>query len=114
MKIEIGNKNLKDLTATELVEIAQIENVHLYFEYWDKMEVSDFSNTLFSDTLAVDFNQKKLDEPSFEKTIVFFFEFKKFSFHWHFKNDSNIRESKRIKLETIKYLINKGYDLPLY
>jgi len=115
MNIEIGNLKLKDLTAKNLMEIAEIENVHLYFEYWDKMEMLDFSNTMFSDTIVVDFYQKRLSDGIDGKTIVFFFNFKDLCFHWHFKdNERNTRESKRIKIETIKYLITKGFDLPLY
>ena len=115
MKIEIGNKNLSELTSENLMEIAEIEGVHLFLEYWDKMEMNDFSNTMFSDVLVVDFNQKRISDGFIGKTIVFFFHFKDLSFHWHFKNDeSNTRQSKRIKLETVKYLIKKGFDLPIY
>lgn len=113
--INIGSLSLKNLTPDQLMNIAEIEGVHLYFEVWDKMEMLDFSNTMFSDTLVVDFSQKKLSNISEKKTIVFFFNFKDFHFHWHFKNDErNTRESKRLKLESIKYLLDEGFDLPLY
>jgi len=113
-QITIGSKKLSDLSADNLVDIAKIEGVHLYFQSWKEIIVSDFSNTLFSDTLVVDYAQKKIDNEDFERTIVFFFNFKNFCYHWHFKGENNTRESRRLSIESLKYLIDNGFDLPLY
>lgn len=115
MEIEIGNKPLNKLSAENLLKIAKIEGVHLFFEYWGDFNLLEFDKKSFSDTYVIDFYQKRISDGLIGKTIVFFFDFGKFSFHWHFENiESQTRTSKRIKIETIKYLIQEGFDIPLY
>jgi hypothetical protein len=49
--------------------------------------------------------------------FVFFFRFNNFSFHYTIDYEKNKKQnlnSNRISLETIKYLISKGYDIPIY
>lgn len=115
-QITIGDINLKDLTPQHLLQLAEIEGVHLHFEFWDKIEMIDFSNKMFSDTLVVDFFQKKIENSEINgRAIVFFFHFEDFSFHWHFKdNHHKTEERKRLSLKSIKFLIESGYHLPLY
>lgn len=115
MNIEIGSKKIKDLTPENLIDIALIEGVHLVTEYWERPKMVDFTNTLFSDTLVIDFNQIRTKDGVIGKTIVMYFNFIRFSFHWHFEDEENKgRGTKYIKIQTIKYLIENGYDLPLY
>jgi hypothetical protein len=115
MKIEIGSKPLTELNAKNLMDIAKIEGVHLFFEHWGEIEFKEFDTYNFSKTYVVEFFQKRIKDDAFGKTIVFFFDLERFSFHWHFENEEKLfRESKRIKFETIKYLIKEGFDLPLY
>lgn len=113
--IEIGTANLKDLTKEQLIEIILIEGCTLHLDYWNQPVILDFNNKMFSDTLVIDFNQFRKEDNLQGRTIVFFFDFKDFSYHWHFKDDINsARRGHRIKMETIKYLIKKGFDMPLY
>lgn len=118
--IEIGTANLKDLTKEQLIEIILIEGCTLHLDYWKQPVILDFSNKMFSDTLVIDFNQFRKEDNLEGRTIVFFFNFKDFSYHWHFKGEedriytsSSIRRA-RVKMETIKYLIKNGFDVPLY
>jgi hypothetical protein len=117
LHIEIGDANLKDLTKEQLIEIILIEGCTLHLDYWKQPVILDFSNKMFSDTLVIDFNQFRKEDNLQGRTIVFFFNFKDFSYHWHFKGEendfSNTRRA-RVKMETIKYLIKNGFDVPLY
>ena len=112
-KIVIGNKELKNLSSQNLIDIAEIEGVHLFFEYWSDIELVGFDNTFTSNTMVVDFKQSKLDKPEFDITIVFFFDFENFQFHYHFKDKEDNRSPQRISIKTIKYLIDNGFYLPI-
>lgn len=114
-KIVIGNKNLSDLSAENLIDIAILEGVCSPLQFWNFPSVIEFNNTMFSDTLVVYFNQKKIHENRYGKTIVFCFNFVNFYFHWHFEHD-HIKTSKcsNVRMSTVKYLIDQQFDLPLY
>lgn len=115
MEIKIGNKPLKDLTSKNVLDIAIIEGVNLFFEYWGYPNILEYDTTTFSDTYVLDFFQERISDGVVGKTIVFFFCFRDMSFHWHFMNEQEAsRKSKRIKFETIRYLIKEGFDIPLY
>lgn len=119
LHIEIGDANLKDLTPEQLIQIILIEGCTLHLDYWKHPVILRFNNKLFSDTLVIDFNQFRKEDNLQGRTITFFFNFKDFHYHWHFKDEdvkgpiSNSRSS-RIKMETIKYLIKNGFNIPLY
>lgn len=115
MEIKIGNKPLKELSSKNLADIARIEGVHLALEYWGELKILEYDTTSFSDTYVLDFYQDRISDGVVGNTIVFFFCFRDMSFHWHYMNEqSAARKSKRIKFETIRYLIKEGFDIPLY
>lgn len=115
MIIKIGDKDISGLTPDNLIEIAKLEGVHCSFEYFSDLTYENFSNSLFSDTLVIDLKQYKISDPDIERVIVFFFNFKEFSFHWYFINDiDNMRHGRQIKMTTIKYLLEEGFNLPIY
>lgn len=118
--IEIGNIPLNNISVEDIIEILKIEGVHNVFEYkgekiWGLPTVVDFSNTLFSDTIVIDYQQKRISDGGDGKIIVFFLNHKDFSFHWHFKDDNNMTSrGARLRIASIKYLIGKGYNIPLF
>lgn len=114
MNIEIGTKNMSELTSENLIDIAKIEGVCNHTEHWGNPIITDFTNTMFSDTLVIDFHQERKADKSKGKTIVLYFNFRKFSFHWYFDGSPNESRTSKIKIETFKYLIEKGFNLPLY
>ena len=114
MNVEIGEKNIKDLTPENLIDILKIEGVCCHSEFWGNPIVTDFTNTMFSDTVVVDFHQERISDSFKGKTIIFFLNFTYFIFHWHFENEKDYSINSRLKIQTIKYLIDKGFDLPLY
>lgn len=118
--VEIGDIPIRDISEEDIVEIIKIEGVHNVFEYkgekiWGLPTVLDFSNTLFSDTIVIDYQQKRISDGFEGRIIVFFLNHKDFSFHWHFKDDDNmVSKGARLRIESIKYLISKGYNIPIF
>jgi hypothetical protein len=115
MNIKIGDKKISELTPTNLIDIAIIEGVILNLEYWKIPNIIEFDNSLFSDTIVITYVQSRKRDDMLGNAIVMFFNWETHSFHWHLENrerDSSI--SKNIGIETIKYLIHKGYDIPIY
>ena len=122
MIIEIGNKPLKEMVAEDLLQLVIIEGCCPFIEYecekiWSEPKITDFDNKLFSDTLVLDYNSYRIRDNYKSSDFTFFFDFKTFRFHYtvdYEKNKNQDSKSNRLKLESIKFLISKGYDVPLY
>lgn len=113
MNIEIGNRKLKDITQDELIEMCLIEGVHAFLDYWSKPIVTDFDNKMFSDTICIDYHSLRLEDKFKSMTIMFYFNYTDFRYHWHREGQEH-NTRKRLKIESIKYLLSKGFDLPIY
>jgi hypothetical protein len=118
MNLEIGNKSLKELTPEDLRQIVIIEGCSPSLEFWNEPIIIYFTNTMFKNTIVIDYlaHRKKDNLKSCEYT--FFFNFKDFRFHYvrdYEKGSPNYRQNgKRVSLSTLRYLIQKGFDVPLY
>lgn len=120
--IKIGNKPLRELTVEDLRQIVIIEGCCPVImrngkEIWDEPIVCDFNNTLFSDTIVIDYYSHRKSDNLKSCEFTFFFNFKDFSFHYerdYEKEDSDHQsKSKRVGLEVLRYLIRQGFDVPL-
>lgn len=122
MNVEIGNKPLKEMTAEDLIQLVIIEGCCPIMEFnkekiWSEPKVSDFDNKMFSDTLVIDYNSYRLIDNQKSSDYTFYFDFKGFDYHYtvDFENNKNQQGRRnRLKLESIKFLIDKGYDVPIY
>lgn len=118
--LKIGKTPVKEISQDDLLEICKIEGVHNVFDYngeqiWGQPTILDFSKTLFHDTIVIDYQQKRILDGIKGNVIVLFLNHEDFSYHWHFKGgEIRQKSSKRLKLESIKYLIDKGYKVPLF
>jgi len=112
--IKLGDKKLSELNIYNLIDIAIIEGICSSLEIWEFPHILYFSNMTILDTIVLQFHQKKKNEAYFGNTVVFSYNFKNFFFQWYLENNPNAKEIKNIGIETIKYLIEKKYDLPLY
>jgi hypothetical protein len=122
MIIEIGNKPLKEMSAEDLRQIVIIEGACPAIEYngeemWNEPVITGFDNTMFSDTLVLDYTSYRKRDGLKSADYSFFFDIKRFS--WHLSRDyektrKQDGEAKRVSIEVIKYLIAKGYDVPVY
>lgn len=122
MIIEIGNIPLKDITAEDLLQIVIIEGCCPVIKYnehdiWKQPVITDFNNTMFSDTIVLDYSSYRVADNIKSGEYVFFFNFKDFRFHYTKDYDQNKNQNpngNRVCFETIKFLINRGYDVPIY
>jgi hypothetical protein len=123
MIIEIGNKPLKEMIAEDLLQLVIIEGCSPVMEFnkekiWSEPKMSDFDNKMFSDTHVIDYNSYRLIDNQKSSDFTLYFNFKDFTYHYtvDYENYKKNQKSKgnRLKLESIKFLIDKGYDVPLY
>lgn len=122
MIIEIGNKPLKEMIAEDLLQLVIIEGCCPVMKYdgkqiWSEPKITDFDNTMFSDTLVMDYNSYRIRDNYKSSDFTFFFDYKKFQYHYtvdYERNKNQDLKRNRLTLESIKFLISKGYDVPLY
>lgn len=112
MLLEIGNKQLKDLTAENLRQIIMIEGSCNALEYWNEPEIIRFRNKIFSDTIIIDYISYRKEDNLKSCKYKFFFNFEDFRYHYVKDFENNINHSHRIKLSTLKYLIDQGFNIP--
>lgn len=123
--LRIGNKPLKYIIPEDILEIILIEGCHNVLEYWEKPVIVEFDAfSSFSDTIVLDYvsYQKLTGEKSY--LFSFYLNFETFSFSYSrvrdnaadsMEEDSIFRGSVQcLRVESIKYLISKGYDIPIY
>lgn len=118
MIIEIGNKPLKELTSDNLIEIIKIIGCTPSPKYWNESTLLDFNNTMFSDTIVVDYTSYRTADNKKSCDYTFFFNFK--DLRWHYLKDferhmrQHRQHSSLVSLPVLRYLIEQGFDVPLY
>ncbi len=117
-RIEIGNKPLKELTPNDIIEIVKIIGCSPSLKYWHDPTLLDFSNTLFSDTIVVDYvSYRKSDN---KKSCEYTFFFNWVELRWHYLKDfeRHLKQyrphNKLASLPLLRFLIKKGFNVPLY
>jgi hypothetical protein len=117
MIIEIGTKQLKEISQEELKQIVIIEGCCLSLIYWNEPEIIRFSNKMFSDTLCLDYFSYRTEDHLKSGEYTFFFNFEDFRCHYtrnYDQKENQQGEGKSIGIETLRFLIKQGYDVPLY
>lgn len=114
--IKIGDRKFINMTKEELIKIALLELCTPSLTYWNEPLIIDFNNSMFRDTLFIDYYSTRIKDGLESDKICFFLNFKEFTFHYTRSNDDNknIRPGKRLSIPTIKYLINQNFDIPIY
>lgn len=116
-KLIIGNKPLSELAAENIKQILMLIGCCASLEYWNEPIITDFDNKIFSDTIVVYFKSYRIEDNIEGREVVFFFNFKSFSYHYHLKNEDLSKRrpnGANIKLDIYKYLINEDFDIPIY
>lgn len=112
--ITIGDKPLSQITAEELMDIIVIEGCCSAVEHWGRPNIIEFDNQMFSDTLVLDYMSVKEEDGSSSVKFTIFFDFEKLQFHVDREGYPNNRKlTGRIRIETLNYLISKGYNVPI-
>lgn len=116
-QLEIGNKPLNEITPDELRHIVVLEGCCCSLEFWGVPEIIDYDNTMFSDSVVLDYFSYRKSDMVKSSDFVFFFNFKDFRCHYTKDFEADPKQEtngRRVGLETIKYLIKQGYDVPIY
>ena len=110
--IKIGNRDLATITQEELLQVVMIEGCCADLDYWNIPEIIRFRNKLFSSTVVLEYYSKRKRDNIKSCVVVFFFDHKNFSFYY--RTEAIERRNKRISIDTIKYLLKEGFNLPIY
>ena len=63
-------------------------------------------------TVVLEYYSKRKRDNIKSCVVVFFFDHKNFSFYY--RTEAIERRNKRISIDTIKYLLKEGFNLPIY
>ena len=116
MTIEIGKKPLKEMSQEDLRQIVIIEGCCPSLQYWNEPEVIDFNDNMFSNTHYIDYISYRKSDLLKSSEYTFFFDFENFSFHYtkdYSQQPNQETNGKRVGLETLRFLIRQGYNVPL-
>lgn len=111
-QITIGDKSLKNITQEEVLQIAIIEGCCGVKTFWEPNNILDFDNKMFSDTIVLKFDEKRKMDGVISTPMNFFLNVK--GYYWHGEFSGRKTQTSHINMETIKYLIHRGYDMPIY
>lgn len=113
-QITIGDKPLMQISPEDLLELAIIQGCCPCLDFWDRPEIVDSCNTLFSHTTFIRYFSKRKKDGQGCDTIIFYFHTNRLSYHYHRDNEPNRAICERLSIEAIKFLIEKEYDIPIY
>ena len=112
MNIEIGTKKFKDLTAENIMSIVLILEICPALIFWNKPVLLDFNNTKFDDTVVIEYESYRISDNKKSCKYTLFFDFK--NFRYQYINDAGSKLSSKLGISELKYLIQEGFDIPLY
>ena len=113
-QITIGNTPLMKITKEDVLEIIIIEGCCPHMSCWSKPDIVNFDNTMFSRCVVLDHTSTRINDGLLSDLLVFYLDCQDLTFHWHKENNTDRFYIKRIGLESIKFLLKKGYDIPIY
>lgn len=117
-QITIGDKPLMQISQEDLLHIAVMQGCSPYHKYWNYPVVLEYDNTMFSSVVVISYQSTRInDERDTSSIIAFFFDTKDLSYTIHKDRDAQIIDflaGRRLNLDVIKFLIEKGYDVPIY
>lgn len=113
-QITIGDKPLMQISPEDLLELAVILGACPCLDYWNRPEIIRFCNTLFSDTIYIIYNATRIKDGMDSEEIVFYFHTNRLGYHYHREREGDRNICDRLSIEAIKYLIEKGYNVPIY
>ncbi len=116
--IQIGDKKLKDISQEDLLEVVIIEGVCAVMnnngvDIWAKPVVTDFDNSMFYHTVVLCYASYRVSDKMKSPEMTFYLNHEEMTFHY-VKGNIHHSKSERLKIETVKFLLQQGYDLPIY
>lgn len=113
-QITIGDKPLMKISPEDLLQLAVIQGCCGCLDFWDYPVIVDFCDTMFSDRIVIQYKSTNKEDGRESDTIVFFFHTGDPTFHYHRERERDQYFINRFEIKAIKFLIEKGYDIPIY
>jgi len=117
-KIAIGNKPLSEITAENVMDIVLLIGACPCLDFWNKPIITDFDKETFSDTVVIDYHSTRIEDGRESNYYTFFLTFRDFSFHYtknyEVYHKMQKHHSQYLRINVFKYLIQQGFDIPLY
>lgn len=111
---------IQGIRAGESTARAAMEEECMYFksyfqlDFWNYPTLLEYDNTMFSDTVVISYKSTRKEDGIESIPLVFFFCVSDLSYHYHRENVTEKWYGERLKIKAIKFLIEKGYDVPIY
>lgn len=112
-KIVIGDKPLNEITLQDLRQLVVIEGCCAHTDYYSEPIVTAIDNKMFHNTVCLEYHSIKNEDNTKTATFTFYFDFQRFTRFYKREDMDDASDGKRLKIESIKFLIKAGYNLPL-
>lgn len=122
MNIEIGNRKLSEITQNEALELIILIGAIPSLEFWnipiiEYFEVDD-DKGMYQNVVIDYYSFRKSDELRSDD-FRFFIDCKRFSFFYSkgnkfFHEDYKYRRGRDFNIKIIKWLIQRGFEVPIY
>lgn len=116
-KIIIGDIPLMAITENDIRQIVIIEGCSPSPLFWNDPKVIRYDNTMFSDTIVLDYTATRKADGLISGDYTFFLCADTFRFHYSrdYVNDILKRsvEGQRLGIESLSFLIKQGYSIPI-
>ena len=113
-QVTIGDKPLMQISKEDILQLAIMQGCCAHLEYWNPPVLLEYNNTMFSDSVWITYQSTRKSDSIKSDVLVFFFNVRDISYHYHRENMTEQWYGRRLNLDVIKFLIEKGYDVPIY
>ena len=113
-EITIGDKSLMQISKEDILQLAVMQGCCAHLAFFNYPTLLEYDNTMFSDTVVISYKSTRKEDGIESIPLVFFFCVSDLSYHYHRENVTEKWYGERLKIKAIKFLIEKGYDVPIY
>lgn len=113
-QIVIGDKPLMQISEEDILQVAVIQGCCAHPDYWNYPTLTEYDNTMFRDSVWCSYKSTRKEDNLDSGEFTFFLNIKDLSYHYHRGWSTEKWHGERLGLNAIKFLIEKGYDVPIY
>lgn len=113
-QITIGDKPLMQISEEDILQLAVMQGCCACLSHWNYPTLLEYDNRMFSNSVVISYKSTRKEDGIESIPLVFFFNPDDLSFHYHRENTTEKWHGERLGLNAIKFLIEKGYDVPIY
>lgn len=114
MKVRTQQNFNRKTNEEDILQLAVMQGCCAHLDFWNYPTLLEYDNTMFSDTVVISYKSTRKEDGIESIPLVFFFCVSDLSYHYHRENVTEKWYGERLKIKAIKFLIEKGYDVPIY